>query len=117
LFGYWHINDKDEIILPLPPTETEPGYLIIVMGHPKENEADRIAWYCDQCTSMVFMRELVTGTQGFQRFFQWEHAVVREYNADAKHRICWNCGHVNPIGYTAFHMRDTPEERESRMKW
>jgi len=43
--------------------------------------------------------------------------VVREYNDDAKHRTCWNCGHVNPIAYTAFPSRDTPEERESRMKW
>jgi len=117
LFGYWHINDKDEIILPLPPTETAPGYLIIVMGHPKERESDRIAWYCDQCTSLVFMREMVTGTEGFQRFFQWEHAVVREYNGKVKSRTCWNCGHVNPIAYTAFPSRDTPEERESRMKW
>jgi hypothetical protein len=117
LFGYWHINDKDEIIIPLPPTETQPGHLVIVMGYPKGTESDRIAWYCDNCTSVVFMRELVTGTEGFQGFFAWEHSVVREYNSDPKNRVCWECGHVNPVGYTAFHMKDTPEERESRMKW
>ena len=117
LFGYWHINDKDEIIIPLPPTETQPGHLVIVMGHPKENETDRIAWYCEKCNNLVFMRELVTGTEGFTRFFQWEHAVVREYNSDPKNRVCWNCGHQHEVGYTAFPSRDTPEERESRMKW
>jgi hypothetical protein len=117
LFGYWHINDKDEIIIPLPPTDTTPPHLVIVMGHPKGNETDRIACYCQQCGSLVFMRELVTGTIGFQRFFQWEHETVREYNSDPRLRTCWDCGHVNPVGYTAFPTRDTPEEREQRMKW
>ena len=117
LFGYWHVNDKDEIIIPLPPTDTTPAHLVIVMGHPKDNETDRIACYCQQCGSLVFMRELVTGTIGFQRFFQWEHETVREYNSDPKLRTCWDCGHVNPLSYTAFPTRDTPEERESRMKW
>ena len=117
LFGYWHVNDKDEIIIPLPATDTTPPHLVIVMGHPKDNETDRIACYCHQCGSLVFLRELVTGTIGFQRFFQWEHETVREYNSDPKFRTCWDCGHINPVAYTAFPTRDSPEERESRMKW
>ena len=33
LFGYWHINDKDEIIVPLPPTENaQRVYPRIVAG-------------------------------------------------------------------------------------
>jgi hypothetical protein len=117
LFGYWHINDKDEIIIPLPPTETEPGYILIVMGHPKDNETDRVAWYCGSCASLLFMRELVTGTAGFQKFWPWERAAVADYNSDPRHHVCNECGHVNPAGYTAFPMRDTPEEREARLKW
>jgi hypothetical protein len=117
LFGYWHINDKDEIILPLPPTETEPGYLLIVMGYPKGNETDRMAWYCESCTSLMFMSELVTGTAGFQKFWQWERGAVADYNRDPRNRVCHECGHVNPAGYSACPSHDTSEEREARLKW
>ncbi|MGH7091745.1 MAG: hypothetical protein ACREFQ_22885, partial [Stellaceae bacterium] len=48
MFGYWHINDKDEIIVPLPPTATAPAHLVIVMGQPRGNESDRVAWYCER---------------------------------------------------------------------
>jgi hypothetical protein len=118
LFGYWHINDKDEIILPLPPpSPSEPGYLFVIMGVPKGNETDRVAWYCDQCTTLVFLRELCTGRINFDKFWSWERAAVREYNSDPANRTCPQCGHVNPPGYCAFHTWDTPEEREARMNW
>ncbi len=63
------------------------------------------------------MSELVTGNLGFNDFFHWERVAVRAYNSDAKLRTCWNCGHINPLGYLAFATQDTPEERESRLKW
>lgn len=118
LFGYWHINDKDEIVLPLPPpAPDEPGYLFVIMGVPKRNETDRIAWYCDRCTSLVFLRELRTGQVNFEKFWSWERATVREYNGDPAYRTCPECGFVNPIGFCAFHTWDTPEERDARMQW
>jgi hypothetical protein len=76
-----------------------------------------MAWYCEKCASLMFMRELVTGTTGFAKFWQWERAAVADYNADPKHRVCHECGHVNPAGYSAFPSLDSPEEREARMKW
>jgi len=48
-FGYWHINDKDEIIVPLPPEGERPARIIIIMGKPRDGEADRFAWYDPQC--------------------------------------------------------------------
>lgn len=118
LFGYWHVNDRDEIIVSLPPAaEGEPAHLVIVMGAPKPNETDRIAWYCDRCASLLFMRELNTGAEGFGKFWQWERAVVTEYNADERHRICRECGHANHRGYCAFPNLDTDDERAARMLW
>ena len=118
LFGYWHINDTDEIIISLPPAGPEqPAHLAIVMGFPREGETDRMAWYCEQCTSLVFMRELHTGHAGFSKFWPWEKASVAEYNADEKIRICAECGHVNSVGYSAFPNHDSEAERAARMAW
>jgi hypothetical protein len=117
VYGYWHINDMDEISIDVPPAADRPGYVILIQGHPKGNESDRIAWYCEKCTDLVYMSELVSGTLGFKDFWNWERTAVRAYNGDPKLRICWNCGHVNRLGYLAFATQDTPEERESRLKW
>ena len=117
VYGYWHINDVDEISIDLPPSADQPGYVLLIQGHPKGNESDRIAWYCQQCTELVHMSELVSGTLGFKDFWKWERTAVREYNGDPRVRTCWNCGHLNPVGYCAFITNDTPEERESRLKW
>lgn len=117
MFGYWHINDKDEIIIPLPPTADAPAHLLIIMGHPSGNETDRIAWYCAQCTNLIFMREYVTGTWGFRGFWTWERAVIAEFNSDVKHRTCGECGAVHPLGYSGFTHHDTPAEREARRLW
>jgi hypothetical protein len=118
LFGYWHINDRDEIILPLPPAASaQPAHLLIVMGLPKKNETDRIGWYCLECANLLFIRELVTGESGFSKFWQFERAVVSEFNSDEAHHTCKQCGHVNPLGYCAFPNLDTEAERASRMQW
>jgi hypothetical protein len=117
VYGYWHINDMDEISIDLPATADGPGYVILIQGHPHGREADRIAWYCQQCTQQVHFGELVTGTVGFEDFWKWERTTVRQYNADARLRTCWNCGHINPLGYCGFASLDTPEERQSRLLW
>jgi hypothetical protein len=117
VYGYWHINDMDEISIDLPPTADQPGYVLLIQGHPKGNEADRIAWYCEKCTALVYMSELVTGSLGFKDFWNWEQQAVHEYNGDPKRRVCPDCGHVNSVGYVAFARNDTPEEREARLRW
>lgn len=118
LFGYWHINDKDEIILPLPPYQPDaPAHLLVIMGKPTGTETDKMAWYCERCCNLMFMRELQTGVVGFHRYWQWERDVVRDFNADERNRICTECQHVNPRGYSAFAHADTDEEREARIAW
>ena len=115
--GYGQVQVLHEISIDVPPAANRPGYVILIQGHPKGNEADRIAWYCERCTELVYMSELVTGSAGFKDFWNWERTAVRAYNGDPKLRTCRNCGHVNPLGYLAFATQDTPEERESRLKW
>jgi len=117
VFGYWHINDKDEIIIPLPGVGGDPDHLMIVMGRPTGQESDRAAWYCEKCTTLLYMSEFVTGLENFRHFWRWEKSAVDSYNSEIRHRTCKECGHVNPLGYTAFHHNDTPEVREARQLW
>jgi hypothetical protein len=117
VFGYWHINDKDEIIIPIPGVGGDPDHLVIIMGRPTGHEADRAAWYCEKCTSLLYMSEYVTGSEGFRGFWRWEQAAVEQYNSNPRLRVCDQCGHVNPLGYSAFHQRDTHEIREARRQW
>ncbi len=113
VFGYWHINDKDEIIIPLPPAGGRPGRILIIMGRPNDEEADRFAWYCEECLSLLYMIE----STDFDAFWAAELAAIRDYNSDPAHQLCSNCGHKNPLGYTAMQTADRPEEREARLIW
>jgi hypothetical protein len=117
LFGYWHINDKDEVIVPIPGVNGEPDHSVIIMGRPTGQETDRAARYCEKCTTLLYMNEYVTGSEGFRGFWRWEQAAVNAYNSDIRKRTCDNCGHVNPFGYSAFQNHDTPETREARKQW
>jgi hypothetical protein len=113
VFGYWHINDKDEIIIPLPPEGDRPGRILIIMGRPNGDEADRFAFYCEECLTLLFMREW----RDFNTFWTAERNAIREYNSDPKNQLCPSCGHRNPLGYTAMQASDRPEEREARFQW
>lgn len=117
-FGYWHINDKDELYLPIPgPSESEPGHFIVIMGLPKENETDAFAWYCEKCTTLLYDFVVETGRLGFNGFWKGEADAVRSYNADPSRRTCPECGHVNPHGYCWNTAKDTPEEAAARKLW
>lgn len=113
VFGYWHINDKDEIIIPLPPDGDRPGRVLIVMGKPTANETDRFAWYCEKCLTLLFLRE----STDFSTFWKTEQAAVQAYNADPHHQVCPSCGYKNPLGYSAMQQSDTPEQRAARFQW
>lgn len=116
VFGYWHINDKDEIIVTLPPKGSQPGRLVVIMGKPTGKETDRFAWYCEKCVTLLFLRECRTG-EDFGKFWGAELAAVREYNSNPRNQICPDCGHKNPRGYSAMQPVDRPEERAARFQW
>jgi hypothetical protein len=117
-FGFWHINDKDELYLQMRGnSEDELGYSLTIMGTPKDSDTDRVAWYCQTCETMIFERMLRTGQVGFHHFWKWEEASVREFNSNVQNRTCPECGDIHPLGYMWNPAKDTPEEREARMAW
>ncbi len=117
-FGYWHINDMDELYLRLPGENPDAlGYSLIIMGNPGDGECDRFAWYCERCLTLLFERVCETGRLGFDVFWKSERQAVTEYNRDTAHRTCPECGHVNRRGYCWAVSKDTAAEREARALW
>lgn len=117
-FGYWHINDMDEIYLPLPNPEGDPlGHYLVIMQTPTGNQGDSYAWYCEKCLTMLFERRHRTGELGMQGLFKCSERAVREYNADPLKRTCPECGYLNPMAYCWNSAKDTPEERAARAIW
>ena len=117
-FGYWHVNDKDEIYLPVPGTGADGvGYFLVIMGFPRENETDRYSWYCSECLTVMHEYVYETGRLGFGGFWRAEEEAVRSFNADIRHRTCPECGHVNPVAYCWNTAKDTPEQAAARKLW
>ncbi len=117
-FGYWHINDMDELYLRIPgETPDSLGYSLVIMVSPTGNECDRFAWYCERCLTLLFERVCETGRLGLDAFWKGERQAVTEYNRDVHHRTCPECGHINPLGYCWAVNKDSPEEGEARALW
>jgi hypothetical protein len=117
-FGYWHINDKDELYLPIPGEGPQgQGYFVIVQGRPTGKENDSFAWYCEKCMTLLYDFVVETGEVGLAGFWKGEQEAVRRYNADVRLRTCPECAHVNPRGYCWNKAKDTPEEAQARLYW
>ena len=117
-FGFWHINDMDELYLPIPPRKGEElGHFIVVMQKPIGNEGESLAQYCQVCFTMLFEYYFAHGKLGFSEFYHAETEAVRSYNADPKQRVCPECGHHNPLAYCSNPVKDSPEQAEARQLW
>lgn len=119
-FGFWHINDVDELYLTLPPPAPgEPAYFLVIMGNPKpsSNEGESWAQYCRECLTMLHEHYYKTAQFGMDGHWRANLAAIREYNSDVKFRTCPECGHVNPLAYVWNTAKDTPEERLARQEW
>jgi hypothetical protein len=117
-FGYWHINDMDEIYLPLPNQEGDPlGHYLVIMQTPTGNEGDTYAWYCLKCLTLLFERHHRTGEFGMQGLFKCSELGVRQFNAEPALRTCPECGFLNPLAYCWNTAKDTPAERAARAIW
>jgi hypothetical protein len=119
-FGFWHINDADELYVTLPPPAPgEPSYFLVVMGNPSpsSNEGESWAQYCQICLTMLHEHYYKTSELGMDGHWRANLAAIREYNSDVKFRSCPECGHVNPLGYVWNTVKDTPEEAAARKQW
>jgi hypothetical protein len=119
-FGFWHINDMDELYLTMPgPTPDAQAYCLIFMQHPDPTgrAGESVAEYCERCLTMLFERHYRTAELGFEGVFKFFDDSMREYNSDARNRTCPECGHLNPYGYTWNPDRDTPDMAAARKAW
>lgn len=117
-FGFWHVNDMDELYLPLPnPDPSTPGVFLVCMGNPAPGQSDRFVWFCLTCYTLLFEREYRSGDEGFEGFFKAERQAIVDFNSDPKNQLCPECGHRNPLGYHWMANEDTPEERAAREAW
>ena len=117
-FGFWHVNDMDEIYLPIPAREGEQyGHFIVMMQKPTGNEGESFAWYCEQCYTLIHEHYFATGKIGFSGLYHAEREAIGTYNGDPNLRRCPECGHDNPLAYCANPVKDTPEQAEARRYW
>jgi len=119
-FGYWHINDADEMYLTLPPPA--PGgdaYFLVIMGllDAASNAGESWAQYCQICLTMLHERYYKSSQFGLEGHYKANLAAIREYNGDVRLRTCPECGHVNPLAYAWNTVKDTPEEAIARTLW
>ncbi len=116
LFGYWHINEQEEIIIPamLPNNR---AVVILIEGLPSAGRHDVFAWYCRRCHSLLHERKVDIGRVGIPGFWKAEQDAVTEFNGDERLRNCRQCGAAHPLAYTYFECHDTPEMAEARKLW
>lgn len=115
-FGYWHINDLDEVYLAIPAPEGDVrGHFIVVMQKPAGKEGESFAWYCEACLTLVHEYRFDHGRLGLNEFWRAETAAVASFNDTL--RRCPECGHVNPLAYTWNTVKDTPALTASRLHW
>jgi hypothetical protein len=115
-YGFWHVNDEQEMTLNLRLSETR-GVTVLVEGFPQKGRHDRFAWYCLECLNPLYMREVETGRVGLPGFYAVEDEAFRTFNGDEKLRTCSKCGTVHPLAYSIFEWNDTEAERASRELW
>jgi hypothetical protein len=117
-FGLWHINDMDELYLPIPAREGETlGHFIVLMQTPAKHEIESFAQFCQQCLTMLHEHVYEAGKLGISEMVAAEATAIRTYNADPKLRVCPECGHRNPLAYSWNAGSDTPEQAEARRLW
>jgi len=115
-FGYWHINDVDEVYLAIPAPEGDPkGHFVVCQQRPVGKEGESFAWFCERCLTIIHEYRFDHGRLGLNEFWRAELAATVEYNATS--RRCPECGHENPLGYSWNTVKDTPELAAARRYW
>lgn len=121
-YGYWHINDVDEIYLWAPaPSPNEFMTLVIVERDRLPGERDMFAWYCQQCQNLLYCYVYESGDNahlGFEGSVSAELKAVRTFNGDRELRLCNECGAEHPLAYRLIGLpADTQAEEQARFVW
>jgi hypothetical protein len=113
IYGFWHINDEQELAMNLTLSETR-RVTVLIEGFPKRGRRDRFAWFCTSCLNPLFMREVETGRVGLPGFYAVEEDAFETFNNDVTLRTCRICGTVHPHAYSIFNWNDTEEQKAAR---
>ncbi len=97
-YGWWHVNDADEIYIPVPLTNGVLAFVILEATFA--NRWDKFQWYCLECFTFLHERRVHTGRVGMEGYWEAEAAAVAEFNADPERRTCPNCQTVHPLAYS-----------------
>jgi|GEM_PF-1469910 hypothetical protein len=115
-YGFWHINDEQEMALN-QTLDDKRAVTILIEGFPKRGRKDRFAWFCLECVNPLYMREVETRRVGLPGFYAVQEDAVAVFNGDEKIRTCGACGAVHPHAYSIFPWTDTDEQRAARETW
>jgi hypothetical protein len=116
LFGYWHINDVDEVMITIGGmTPEDEATRILLMRNPRPGERDMFAWYCERCVTLLHCFVYDTGNLGFQGFWRAEDEAVKTFNNTRQLRICPTCGAEHPLGFRYMANKNTAEEEAARL--
>jgi hypothetical protein len=108
-FGHWHINDMEELAVKFVGEDGKLGYSLLIMRRPTGTEGESVAWYCEDCFTILYELRMQTGKYGMGEFWRGELAAVTAFNANEKLRTCPECGLVNAKAYPWNTNKDTPE--------
>ena len=97
-YGWWHVNDADEIYIPVPLTNGVLAFVILEATFA--NRWDKFQWYCLACFTFLHERRVHTGRVGMEGYWAAEAAAVTEFNADVERRTCPKCQTVHPLAYS-----------------
>lgn len=101
LYGYWHINEEDELTIPIPLNNGD-SVVVLLEGMPKAGRWDRFTQFCRTCRNKIHEHGVKTGEVGIAGFWKAEEQAVAEFNRDPKLRTCRECGTVNRHAYSYF---------------
>ena len=97
-YGWWHVNDADEIYVPVPLNNGTLAFLIFESQFSER--WDKFQWYCLKCYAFLHQRKVHTGKVGMEGYWEAEAAAVKEFNEDLELRTCPNCKTLHPPAYS-----------------
>lgn len=119
-FGYWHINDVDEIYLWVPGPDDLTTFVVLERDRGP-TDCDQFAWYCHNCLNLLHSIVYESGNYpelGFPGWVEAEGKAVQKFNADVMLRTCTECGAEHPLAYRLIGLPPHSDaEEEARRIW
>ncbi len=115
-FGFWHINDEQEMSLTMP-LHDKRSVTVLLESFPQRGRKDRFAWFCLECVNPLYMREVEARRVGLPGFYAVQEDAIAIFNGDEKLRTCGDCTTVHPHAYSIFPWTDDEEQRKAREIW